>query len=126
MWSVLTALHPIPLKANPERIHHYRPYVDEVNLDGIEYPVNVSRIPKFEKQNKIAVNVLGFEEGDLFPVYLTKEREFYVQVNLLLFSKGEKRHYCLIKNLNRLLSSQTRHKDQMYYCPYCLHGFVRE
>ena len=95
MWSVLVALHPIPRKANPERIDHYRPNVEEVNLDGIEYAVTVSKIPKFEKQNKVAVNVFGFEEGDLFPVYLTKEREFPVQVKLLLFSKGEKRHYCL-------------------------------
>ena len=126
MWSVLVALHPIPRKANPEQIHHYRPNVEEVNLDGIEYAVTVSKIPKFEKQNKVAVNVFGFEEGDLFPEYLTKEREFPVQVKLLLFSKGEKRHYCLIKNLNRLLSSQTRHKAQMYYCSYCLHGFLRE
>ncbi|XP_068711268.1 uncharacterized protein [Montipora foliosa] len=123
MWSVLAALHPIPRKSNPERIHHYRPYVDEVNLDGIECPVPVSKIPKFEKKNKTSVNLFGFEEGDLFPLYLTKEREFPVHVNLLLFSRGEKRHYCLIKNLNRLLSNQTRHKAQMYYC---LHGFVRE
>ena len=126
MWSVLAALHPIPRKSNPERIHHYRPYVDELNVDGIEFPVPISKIPKFEKQNQIAVNLFGFEEGDLFPVYITKEREFPVHVNLLLFSRGEKRHYCLIRNLKRLLSNQTRHKAQMYYCPYCLHGFVRE
>ena len=124
-WSVLAALHPIPRKSNPERIHHYRPYVDEVNVDGIEFPVRISKMPKFEKQNKIAVNLFGFE-GYLFPVYITKEREFPVHVNLLLFSRGEKRHYCLIRNLNRLLSNQTRHKAQIYYCPYCLHGFVRE
>ena len=112
MWSVLAALHPVPYKSNPERIHHYQPYVNELNLDGIECPVSISKIIKFEKQNKIAVNVFGFEEGDFFPGHLTKEREFPVHVSLLLFSKGEKRHYCLIKNLNRLLSSQTGHKAQ--------------
>ena len=85
MWSVLAALHPVPYKSNPERIHHYQAYVNELNLDGIECPVSISKIVKFEKQNKIAVNVLGFEEGDLFPVQLTKEREFPVHVSLLLF-----------------------------------------
>ena len=96
MWRVLAALDPIPRKSNPERIHHYRPYVDEENVDGIECFVPVSKIPKFEKKNKISVNLFGFEEGDLFPLYLTKEREFPVHVNLLLFSRGKKRHYCLI------------------------------
>lgn len=60
---------------------------------------------------------LPFEEGALFPVYLTKER-FPLHVNLLLFSKGEK--------LNRLLSNQTKYEGQIYYRPYCLLLFVRE
>ena len=123
MWSVLADLH--PTSVNPGRVHHYQSYVNELNFDGIEFPVPISKIPKFEKQNTIAINVFGFDQGDLFPVYISKER-FQVQVNLLLYSFGEKRHYCLIRNLNRLLSSQTLHKGQMYYCPHCLHGFVRE
>ena len=64
MWSVLAALHPVPYRSNPERIHHYQPYVNELNLDGIECPVKISKIAKFNKQNKIAINVFGFEEGD--------------------------------------------------------------
>ena len=74
--SVLAALHPVSYRSNPERIHHHQPYVNELNLDGIECPVSISKIAKFEKQDKIAVNVFGFEEGYLFPVHLTKEREF--------------------------------------------------
>lgn len=46
-------------------------------------------------------------------------------VNLLLFSKGESRHYCLIRNLSRLLGDRTAHKSQTFYCNYCLHGFCR-
>ena len=85
MWSVLAALHPIPRRSNPERIHHYQPHVKELNFDGIEFPVPVSKIPKFEKQNEIAINVFGFERGALFPVYISKER-YSVHVNLLLYS----------------------------------------
>ena len=125
LWSVIAALHPVHWKNHPYRVTHYQPYEHELNFDNIEFPVSLSKLPKFEKQNSIAVNVFGFEQGDLFPVYISKER-FDTHVNLLLYSLGQQRHYCLIRDLNRLLSNQTKHKGKMYYCPHCLHGFVRQ
>ena len=44
-------------------------------------------------------------------------------INLLLFSKDDTRHYCIVQNLNRLLGDRTSHKGQSFYCNYCLHGF---
>ena len=124
-WSVLSALHPIDCKKNPERIHHYRECQDELNFDGVEFPVTLDKIGKFERQNNISINVIGFDEVVLFLIYITKER-FDTHVNLLLYTQGLINHYCLIKDLNKLLYSQNRHKSRMYYCPYCFHGFVRE
>ena len=46
-------------------------------------------------------------------------------VNLLLMSKGEKRHYCVIRNFSRLLGNRTKHNGENHYCNYCLHGFSR-
>ncbi|CAB3990348.1 Gastrula zinc finger [Paramuricea clavata] len=45
---------------------------------------------------------------------------------MLLYSEGITRHYCLIKDLNKLLYDQNGRKCRMYYCRYCLHGFIRE
>lgn len=43
-------------------------------------------------------------------------------VNLLLYMYENKTHYCLIKNMSRLLKSQlTKHKDSVHICDYCLH-----
>ncbi|XP_028416044.1 uncharacterized protein LOC114539626 [Dendronephthya gigantea] len=122
MWSILAALHPV--KQNAERLHHYQQFQDELDLAGIEFPVTVDKIEKFERQNNISVNVLGFEDV-LFPIYITKEH-FDTHVNLLLYSQGTTRHYCRIKDLNKLLYSQNRKKARMYYCRYCLHGFIRD
>ena len=97
VWSVLAALHPVYWKDHPENGYHYKKYVNELNVDGKE----------------------------LFPVYITKEKKEN-HVNLLLIANNETRHYCLIRNLNRLLSSLTRRKAQKYFCEYCLHGFIRE
>ena len=47
--------------------------------------------------------------------------------NLLLISDGEKQHYCLIKSLSRLLSSQVSgHKESNVFCLNCLNHFPNE
>ncbi|XP_028408129.1 uncharacterized protein LOC114530722 [Dendronephthya gigantea] len=85
MWSVLAALHPV--KQSAERLHHYQQFQDELDFAGIEFPVTVDKIGKFERQNNISINVFGFEDV-LFPLYITKEH-FNTHVNLLLYSQGE-------------------------------------
>ena len=124
MWSVLAGIHEVPLHSHPERLRHYQQFQDELDFTGIEFPVTVDKIGKFEHQNNISVNVFGFEDA-LFPLYITKEH-FDTHVNLLLYSQGTTRHYCLIKDLNKFLYSQNRRKARMSYCRYCLHGFIRE
>ena len=89
MWSVLSALHPVELRKNPERLHHYQHFQSGPNFDGIEFPVTIDKIGKFERQNNISINVFGFEDV-LFPIYITKER-FNTHVNLLLYSQGTTR-----------------------------------
>ena len=54
------------------------------------------------------------------------------RINLLLMSVETtetvktKYHYCWIKNLNRLLYDQNKHKCQTCFCDRCLYGFIRE
>ena len=104
--------NPVHWKNKPEGIHHYQPYKDELNFDGIEFPVTIDKIEKFERQNNISANVFGLEDV-LFPAHITKMR-FDTHVNLLLYSSVPTRHYCLIKDLNKLLYSQNKHKARMY------------
>ncbi|KAK3731226.1 hypothetical protein QZH41_004694 [Actinostola sp. cb2023] len=126
LWSVLAAKHPVDRRDQPHRVNHYLPYESELNMTGMEYPVKVSQLKKFERQNPtISVNVLGYEQDELFPLYITKEKQVG-HVNLLLYSQNDKRHYCLIRDFSRLMGSLTRHNGHMYYCMYCLHGFVRQ
>ena len=48
-------------------------------------------------------------------------------INLLLISDGEKQHYCIIKSLSRLLSSQVSdHKESNSFCLNCLNHFPNE
>ncbi len=123
LWSVLAALHPVSRSDHPERVNHYKQYETELNLNGIDFPVALSQIPAFEMRNSISVNIFGLEKNDVYPLQITNHRDMSRHVNLLLFSKGDQRNYCLIRNFSRLLGDRTSHKCQTYYCNYCLHGY---
>ena len=122
LWSILAHLHVVP--QNGYRVEKYIPYETKLNMQGITYPVVVKDVPKFEKQNDISVNVFGYEDG-YYPLYIPRDQKER-DVNLLLLEEKGKTHYCLIKNLNGMLYSQTKHKAQQYFCTCCLHGFIRE
>ena len=40
--------------------------------------------------------------------------------------KKTKYHYCWIKNLDRLLYNQNKHKCKTYFCDRCIHDFTKE
>lgn len=76
VWSVLASLQPVHCKDQTRRVQHYKKYAQELNLSGIEFPMKVHQIPQFERQNpNISVNVFGYEEKELFPVYIRKEKK---------------------------------------------------
>lgn len=95
-------------------------------MKGIDYPVSLNNIHKFEKQNEISINVFGYEEGEIYPLYLSKLEFRYREVGLLYISDDERSHYCWIKNLDNFLGSTTRFRTKRFYCRRCLHGFVRK
>ena len=82
-------------------------------------------IPKFEKQNDVSINIFGYEKNEIYPVHITTHR-FERHVNILMISDNRKKHYCWIKDLNRLLGDQHSNTRRYHYCPYCLHGFIKE
>lgn len=60
-WSILSASHPA-IKL-PQKLYHYVKYRDELNFDGIEFPVRLNRIDKFVKQNiSISINVYYYDD----------------------------------------------------------------
>ena len=121
-WSVLRALN--PKEENAVRIDKdLKKKEDSLNMTGIVNPVQINTLDKFERQNPtISINVFGYEES-IYPLRVSKCKDREV-VNLLLISDDEKRHYCLIKSMSRLLSSQTSKRNGVqYYCMRCLNPF---
>ena len=118
--------HLLPQNKDPQRIKKCdKKYVEKLDYSGIEFPVSVKQYNKIEKQNNIRVNVFGYEEGQRYPIYLSKEKFNYC-LNLLLITEGEKKHYCLLKNFNKFMHNQTKNNGRKHFCMYCLQGFSSE
>ncbi|CAH3040626.1 unnamed protein product, partial [Porites lobata] len=132
-WSVLAALHPT-LK-NAERVSKYHEYKDELIFDGINFPLTIDQIPKFEKQNPgISVTVIGIDKperskkGVVLPSIMlplrVPDQQLEKHVVLLYWEREEQYHYAWVKNLNRLLSRTKSHHSQTYFCERCFQGFI--
>ena len=118
-WAVIEALHHEEIKHHPERISLLRPYENQYNWKGLEFPVSIKKIDKFEKNNPgIAVNVL-FSNKKNQNIYTARRSERNVkckkQVNLLTIVDGEKRHYTIIKGISRIVSKLSRKTRRAYH-----------
>ena len=123
LWCVLRALN--PKDGNPERIDKkLKEKENTLNMDGIEYPVRLEDIDKFEKQNpSISITVFRYEEKSVYPLRNSNNTNREHNIILILIKKGVN-HYCLVKNPSRLLSSQvSKHDGKKYFCKRCLNPF---
>ena len=80
---------------------------------------------KIEIMNNININVFGYEKQEPYPVYTSKEK-FNDMLNLLLITKEKEQHYVLIKDFNKFMYNQTKHKERKHFCMYCLQCFPYE
>ena len=103
------------------------PYENEINMEGIEYPISLKDISKVEKQNNLSINVFAFEKQkrkhSLYPVYVSNIESENI-IDLLYIESNENTHYCLIKDLDSFMCDKNRNKS--FICRDCLQGFRRK
>ena len=124
LWCVLRALN--PKGDHPERVDkELKPKENTLKMEGIVYPVSLKDLNKFEKQNPaIYITVLGYEEKIVYPLRNSVNTGRDHNIILMLIKKDGVKHYCLVKNISRLLSSQaTKGKRKAYFCLRCLNPF---
>ena len=62
------------VKIHPERItKEDKRMINDLNYEGIEFPVSKKDIKKIERQNNICINVFCYENGLAYPVYLSDQ-----------------------------------------------------
>ena len=117
-WSVI-AVEKVRMK-DPHRGSNLRKFTDNYDWSGLEFPVSIKDIGKFETRNNISVNVLAVEGRDIY-IHRKGRRMMGQEINLLMVSDDGINHYTAIKSLSRLLkSSNTKHKCKQHFCMNCL------
>ena len=100
-----------PEKKNPQRITlKDKESIKKLDYSGVTFPVSYKDYNKIEKQNQIHVNVFGYLSF-FYPIHLSKEKNS-IDLDLLYIEEGEKSHYVLITDFNRLMNTFTKHKEK--------------
>ena len=64
--------HSNPQIEHPERIKKGdKQMINELNYDGIAFPVMQKQYNKIEMQNSIAINIFGYENKQPYPIYIS-------------------------------------------------------
>ena len=50
---------------DPQRVSNFRKFTDNYDWSGLEFPVSIKDIGKFETRNNISLNVLAAEGRDI-------------------------------------------------------------
>ncbi|XP_046811985.1 uncharacterized protein LOC111688865, partial [Lucilia cuprina] len=103
-----------------------------LNFNGLCFPLKLKDIKIFETNNpKLSVNVFGYDgKSDLVvgPHYKTmKEKPIHINLLFLQTPSGDKSHYVWIKNISRLIRSQTtKFEGSLVMCNDCLQHFHKK
>ena len=123
IYSILAALY--PMKTNPQRVSKYLPYLDAIDISDLTFPVTIDQVPVFENKNNLSINVLEYSHDRVKPLHCSDNKSETIINLLLLHSKdGESSHYCLIRDMSRLLRTQiTGYQHKVFFCYYCLNYY---
>ena len=116
LWCILA--HLCPVEDHKNRTSSYSMHFNKLNLKGLEFPMKVKDIPKFENLNNLNVNVFELTGTVLTPIHINKNC-LQPQIDLLLFEN----HYCLITKLHCLINKNSHMK---WVCRRCLTAFSSE
>ena len=71
LWCILAHSHEVD--RDRERVSHIEKYFTELNQSDLQIPMKLKHIPKFEKLERIIINVFGLtSSGDIFRPYVSK------------------------------------------------------
>ena len=104
--------HINPSKEHPERIKKTdKKNAEKLDYDGIEFPVKEKDFSKIEVKNNICIDVFGYENGLVFPIYIS-DKKFEDLIDLLLLIGDDKSHYVYIKDFDRFMFHKTKNKNK--------------
>ena len=112
-----------PIKIHPERVKQkYKGLSNDLDHDGIKFPVDKKDFSKIEMKNNICINAFCCENKLIFPIY-NSDQKFKNFMDSLLVIDQNNLHYVYIKDFNRCMFHKTKNKNKNYFCKSCLQCF---
>jgi hypothetical protein len=136
-------------ESKPQRVSKYEHRLNEINMEGIDFPVTLRDIPKIELLNQQTIRAINVfftpETSDFSNTHALHNFRILhrsqnnrlppdarATINLVWFPTGSSvcennrvdtpGHYCAVRNVDALLSSS---EVRRYYCNGCLKGYAR-
>ena len=127
IYAIIALLNHHKIDNHPERISNLKPYINDYNCQGLEFPTQSRDWKKIEENNSsIALNIL-FVPNNTKDIRLAYKSEYSgkreEKVILLMIGDSEKWHYLAVKNLPRLLRGISSNHVGDYYCLGCFHSY---
>ena len=82
---------------------------EKLDYDEIEFPAQEKDFNKIEVKNNICINVFGYENWLVFPIYVL-DQKFEDLMDLFLLINDDKSHYVYIKDFDRFMFYKTKKK----------------
>ena len=89
--------------------------INDLNYEGIKFPVSKRDYCKIEKKKNILINVFSYENESTYPVYVSVQK-FKNCMDLLLITDENESHYVYIKDFNKFMCNKTQNKNKKHFC----------
>lgn len=126
MYAILAKF----VSKNPQKVSKYGNLIGKYDFSCLNYPVQLKDITRFERINKISINVYALDENNNTEVYPLKvAKQILPDHRDLLIVKGKDKqnhgnHYVYIKSLSRLISKQINKRGKkIIICKRCFLKF---
>ena len=117
---MLSALHN-DQPGDHQRVAHYHPYASELDLSGVTFPAWLDSIPLVEARNGLHINVFGYEDKKVFPLWVSQDPQNAINLILLTDAQApQSSHWAWIKYFSRLASN--RRKARRFFWFRCVSG----
>jgi hypothetical protein len=130
IYSVLCGMFYDEIEHHHQRVSKYKPYLDKINVEGLNCPMSIDDIGKFEELNNIPINVFMLnddhdENNEISQhfnvIYFHTIKNEKKPINLLLIENEDKRHYCFIKNIRGFV--RCKNTESLIVCDKCFRCF---
>ena len=127
LWCILRYLYLI--NKNVTLLTDLKKYENFLNTEGINFPMKLKHISKFEKPNPSlpGINVFSVNDNKKFYPLRMADKDCLNTIDLFFYEQDGVSHYSLIKSFTRLVKSQITSSENgsFYICKKCFTHFTK-